>query len=82
MHQLNATDHHDDNETTVALSKPKALKGNFDLAPVMGFDFEIVKNIVGKGENAGYQHFLLFLPCFQSCLSHFRSYSGFEFNVN
>ena len=22
------------------------------------------KNIVGKGENAGYQHFLLFLQCF------------------
>ena len=24
-----------------------------------------VGNIVGKGENAGYQHFLLFLQCFQ-----------------
>ena len=24
-----------------------------------------VENIVGKGENAGYQHFLLFLQCFQ-----------------
>ena len=23
------------------------------------------KNIVGKGENAGYQHFLLFPQCFQ-----------------
>ena len=23
------------------------------------------ENIVGKGENAGYQHFLLFLACFQ-----------------
>ena len=23
-----------------------------------------VENIVGKGENAGYQHFLLFLQCF------------------
>ena len=23
------------------------------------------ENIVGKGENAGYQHFLLFLQCFQ-----------------
>ena len=22
------------------------------------------ENIVGKGENAGYQHFLLFPPCF------------------
>ena len=24
-----------------------------------------VENIVGKGENAGYEHFLLFPPCFQ-----------------
>ena len=24
-----------------------------------------VENIMGKGENAGYQHFLLFLHCFQ-----------------
>ena len=24
-----------------------------------------VENIVGKGENAGYQHFLLFKQCFQ-----------------
>ena len=24
-----------------------------------------VENIVGTGENAGYQHFLLFLQCFQ-----------------
>ena len=24
-----------------------------------------VQNIVGKGENAGYQHFLLFPQCFQ-----------------
>ena len=27
--------------------------------------FNGVKNIVGKGENAGYQHFLLFSQCFQ-----------------
>ena len=26
---------------------------------------KIEKNIVGKGENAGYQHFLLFPQCFQ-----------------
>ena len=25
-----------------------------------------VENIVGKGENAGYQHFLLFPQCFQN----------------
>ena len=26
--------------------------------------FDSVENIVGKGENAGYQHFLLFPQCF------------------
>ena len=25
-----------------------------------------VQNIVGKGENAGYQHFLLFQQCFEN----------------
>ena len=29
------------------------------------FLFDRVENIVGKGENAGYQHFLLFSQCFQ-----------------
>ena len=28
--------------------------------------FDMVENIVGKGENAGYQHFLLFTQCFQN----------------
>ena len=28
-----------------------------------------VENIVGKGENAGYQHFPLFLQCFQKDIS-------------
>ena len=28
-----------------------------------------VENIVGKGENAGHQHFLLFLQCLQKILS-------------
>ena len=30
--------------------------------------FYMVENIVGKGENAGYQHFLLFPRCFQNVL--------------
>ena len=30
----------------------------------MKFVSEWVENIVGQGENAGYQHFLLFLQCF------------------
>ena len=29
------------------------------------FVFGRVENIVGKGENADYQHFLLFQKCFQ-----------------
>ena len=37
----------------------------FGVAEIMGFVFERVENIVGKGENAGYQHFLLFLRRFQ-----------------
>ena len=32
---------------------------------MMNFVLDEVENIVGKGENAGYQHFLLFLQCFQ-----------------
>ena len=43
------------------------------------FNFVVgwVENMVGKGENAGYQHFLLFSPCFQKA-SFSRSffYSG------
>ena len=27
-----------------------------------------IENIVGKGENAGYQHFLIFLQCFKKHL--------------
>ena len=27
--------------------------------------FDRVENIVGKGENSGYQHFLLFPQCFE-----------------
>ena len=28
--------------------------------------FDRKENIVGKGENAGYQHFLLFTQCFEA----------------
>ena len=31
--------------------------------------FERVENNVGKGQNAGYQHFLLFPYCFQQASS-------------
>ena len=33
------------------------------------FVFELVENSVGKGENADYQHFLLFPQCFQKTSS-------------
>ena len=32
---------------------------------MVGYVFDRVENIVGKGENAGYQQFLLFPQCFQ-----------------
>ena len=31
--------------------------------------FDKVENIVGKGQNASYQHFLLFPQCFQNASS-------------
>ena len=33
------------------------------------FVFQRVENILGKGENAGYQHFLLLPQCFQNSTS-------------
>ena len=36
-----------------------------NVAEMMIYVFDRVENIVGKGENAGYQHFLLFEQCFQ-----------------
>ena len=33
------------------------------------FGLKRVENIVGKGENAGFQHFLLFQQCFQRLIS-------------
>ena len=35
------------------------------VTPKLKFAFGRVENIVGKEENAGYQHFLLFSQCFQ-----------------
>ena len=42
---------------------------------MMMFLFNRVENIVGKGENAGYQHFFLFPQCFQRAL-YLGSFSG------
>ena len=37
----------------------------FCMGIMMSLVFERIENIVGKGENAGYQHFLYFPRCFQ-----------------
>ena len=48
----------------LASSKLKAFADdNFNMAQIVQFFFEKVENVVGKGENAGYQHFLLFPQC-------------------
>ena len=39
-----------------------------NLAKMITSDVDRVENIVGKGENAGYQHFLLFPPFFKMVL--------------
>ena len=38
---------------------------NLNVTPMNEFELERVENIVERGENAGYQHFLLFLQCFE-----------------
>ena len=35
--------------------------------------FHMIENMVGKKENAGYQHFLLFPQCFQKAFSYSAS---------
>ena len=54
------------------------------------FVFDRVENIVGKGENDGYQHFLLFPQCFIklsslitkiSALSKLIAFADVKFNV-
>ena len=42
---------------------------NFKVAAMVQFLFDRVENIVVKGENAGYQHFLLLPICFQKAFS-------------
>ena len=49
----------------LTFSKQKALADdNFCETQMIQFFFDRVVNIVGKGENADYQHFLLFPECF------------------
>ena len=54
------------NDKILALSKLKALADDkLNVAKIMISVSYWVENIVGKGENAGYQHFLLFPQSFQ-----------------
>ena len=54
------------NDNFLDWSKLKAFADtNLSFAEKLKFVLERVENIVGKGENAGYQHFLLFPQCFQ-----------------
>ena len=42
---------------------------NFNVYQKLKFALGKVETIVGKGENAGYKHFLLFPQCFQKASS-------------
>ena len=54
------------NDKILDWSKLKAYADDkLDVAKIMVPVFDSVENIVGKGENADYQHFLLFPRCFQ-----------------
>ena len=49
-----------------SLPNDKTLENNkINVTEKLKFVSGRLENIVGKGENAGYQHFLLFPKCFQ-----------------
>ena len=53
------------NDKILDLSKLKGFADDkISVAKIMIYVFDEGENIVGKGENAGYQHFLLFPQCF------------------
>ena len=54
------------NDKILDWSKLKAFADDkINVNQKLKFDLGRIENIVGKGENAGYQHFLLFPQCFQ-----------------
>ena len=57
---------HFPSDKILALTKLKAFADNKIIIVIQKLKFVLgrVENIVGKGENAGYQHFLLFPQCF------------------
>ena len=60
------------NDKIFCLSKLKAFADDkINETQKLRYILEWIENIVGKGENAGYQHFLLFPQCFQK-----SSFSG------
>ena len=55
------------NDIILDWSKLKPFADNkIDVNKNLKFVLGRVENIVGKGENTGYQHFLLFPQCFQN----------------
>ena len=51
-------------------SQLKAFAENkIEVIQMAKFVLDMIENIVGKEENAGYQHFLFFPQCFQKSLS-------------
>ena len=59
------------NNKILNVTKLKAfVDDKLTVARMMIFLFDKVENTVGKGENAGYQHFLLFLECFPKLCSY------------
>ena len=53
------------NDKILDVTKLKAFADNqLNIVKMTISRYDRVENIVGKGENAGYQHFLLFPPCF------------------
>ena len=52
-------------ENNIDWSKSKAFADDkINVIQKLKFLLNMIENIVGKGENAGYQHFLLFPQCF------------------
>ena len=58
------------NDKSLEVSKLKAFADSiFSITNMTISLFDRVENTVGKGENTGYQHFLLFLQCFPNFTS-------------
>ena len=55
------------NDKILVVTKFKAFADdNLKMVETVEFALNIEENIVGEGENAGYQHFLLLQQCFQN----------------